>query len=104
MACHACQIGEDRLDLAIGTAFGGVEPAGHLLQIRLVAAIEISGDQVVLALEMIVKRALGEACLFGDGIDADAANPFSIEQLRRGIDNTFAGRAELLGHGAIYTD
>jgi len=101
---HARQIGEDSRDLLVDAALGGLEPAAHLLEVGLVAAVEIGGDQIVLAPEMVVERAFGEPCLFSHRIDADAADAFGIEQFRRRIDEAFAGGAGGFAHAVKYTD
>ena len=69
----------------------------------MVARGEIGGDQVVLALEVIIQRALGEAGLGRDLVDADAADAFIVEQRARRLDDTLAGRLGGLGIQRMYT-
>src|SRR5262249_29145916 len=98
MARHAREICEDRRDLLVRAPLGRLEPAGHLLEVRLVTAVEIGGEQVVLALEVVVERALGMPGLFGHGVAAAAAAAFGIEKFRRRVDETLAGGIWLLAH------
>lgn len=108
MAGGAGEVDEDRRDLVRQTAFGLLEPAGHQPEIGLVARFQIGGDELVLAGEMIIERALGHAGLFGDGVDADGADALAIKQLARRFDDAPArralgGLALSLGHAAMYT-
>ena len=92
MPRRAREVPEDRLDLCGQTALGLREPFSEQREVRLVARGEIGGDQVVLALEVVIQRALGEAGLGRDLVDADAADAFIVEQRARRLDDTLAGR------------
>ena len=58
-------------------------PLPEQRKIGLITSGEIRLDQIVLTLEMIVQRSLGDARLLGDGVYADAANAVIIEQRAR---------------------
>ncbi len=73
---------EDRLDLRRSHRLGLREPFPEQREVGLVARDEIGGDQVVLALEVIIQRALGEAGPGGDLVDADAADAFICRTAR----------------------
>src|SRR5207249_3172466 len=71
-----------------------IEGGEDLLGRRLVggalsyeAALQIGRDQRVLGREVVVERALGDADLGRDGIDADSANALQIEQLVGGLED-----------------
>ncbi len=71
-----------------------IERRKNLLGRRLVggaraheAALQIGGDQRVLGREMVIERALADADLGRDGVDADGANALQIEQLVGGLQN-----------------
>ena len=80
-----------RFDLGRQAAVGLGEPALEQRQIGLVAAGEIGRDQIVLAVEMIIQRALGDAGLRRHRVDADAADALAVEQRIRRRDDAFAG-------------
>ena len=66
------------------------EPSLEQGEIGLIAGSEVGGNQIVLALEMIVERLLGDARLLGDRIHADGADAFLIEQPVCDVDDAFA--------------
>jgi len=97
MPHRLAEIAEDALDLVGDVAIGLGEPALKERQIGLIADIEISRDQIVLAAKMIIERPLGDAGLFGHRIDADSADALAIEQLAGGFDDALTG-----GHGVAH--
>lgn len=92
-------MGEDRFDLVRNRAVRRVEPLGKQRKIGLVARLEIGGNQIVLALEMIVQCPLCELRRFRNGIHADSANALRIEQAAGSIENAVTGRVGCLWHG-----
>jgi hypothetical protein len=60
-------------------------------EIGLIARGKIRRDEIVLALEMIIQRSLGDAGLRRHGIDADAPDAVIVEQRIRRRDDAFAG-------------
>jgi hypothetical protein len=84
MARRAREIAEDALHLCRHPALALGEPALEQGQIGLIARFKIGRHQVVLALEVIIEGALGDACLRSDRVDADAPDALAIEQLRGG--------------------
>ena len=92
------QLFEDRGD-AIGHVtprFG--EPPAVGIEIGLVAVVEIGGDQIILALEMVIERTLGDTRLLRDRIDADGADALAIEQAVGRFDDALASGDFGLGH------
>jgi len=79
-----------RLVRQVAVGFG--EPSLKQGDIRLVAAGEISGDEIILALEMIIERPLGDPGFRRHGVDADAPDALAVEQPRGGGDDPFACR------------
>ncbi len=94
---------ENARNLLGGIALRFLEPAFEESKVRLVARLQMGGDQVVLATEMIVERALGDAGLFGDGIDADRTNAVAMEKPSGGLKDAFACRLGAVFHGSMYT-
>ena len=100
MSRRACQVTEDRLDLRRQASLRLREPLPEQREIGLVAAGEIGRDQIVLALEMIIQRPLGDTGLRRHRIDADAADAVIVEQRVRRRDDALACRDAGSCHGA----
>ena len=83
---------KDRLDFLGRAAVFLFEPSLVGIEIGLIAIGQIGLDQVVLALEVVVERAFGDACLLGHCVDADRAYALAVEEPVGGGDDTFAGR------------
>src|SRR6266436_1698628 len=81
------QILEDGLDPGRQAATALGEPALEQRQIGLVPATEIGRDQIVLAVEMIIQRALGDAGGRRHRVDAHALDALAVEQLARRSDD-----------------
>ena len=71
-------------------------------QRQLAVALEHRRQQVVLALEVIVERALGDPRRRGDLVDADAAEALPVEQLVGGIEDAAPGRSARLAIARRY--
>jgi len=91
-------------DLFRQSPFGLVEPIHETEQGRFVARLKVCRDQVVLAAKMIVERPFGNAGFLRDPIDADGSNPFSVEQLVGGLDNSMPCFSRAAFHFDKYTD
>jgi hypothetical protein len=104
MARISGEMRKDRLHFRRDLAVGLVEPALEQRQIRLVAHLEIGRDQIVLAAEVVIQRALGEAGFLGHRIDAHRADSLTVEQLAGGRDDALAGAGRCGGHGFMYTN
>src|ERR1700751_817152 len=63
-----------------------VEPALEKCEVRLVTAVEISCDEVGLAAEVVVERALRDASLLGNSVHAYATDTLTVKQLACGGD------------------
>ncbi len=103
VACRLRQMAKNTGNLLCDIAFRFLEPAFEESKVRLVARLEMGGDQVILAAEMIVERALGDAGLFGDGIDADRTDTVAMKKLSGGLKNAFACRLGTVSHSPMYT-
>ena len=60
-------------------------------QRELMLRLQHMGEQLVLALEVVVERALGDACRGGDLVHADAAVTPAAEQPIGGVEDALAG-------------
>ena len=99
MPRRARQIAEDAFHLGRQSALGLVEPLLEQRQVGLVARGEISGDQIVLAAEVIIQRALGDPGLGRHRVDADTADALAVEQFAGGRDDPIGGRYDRCAHG-----
>ena len=77
------ELAEDRLHLGGQRGRRPRRTSAGTAPVRLIARGEIGRDQIVLAAEMIIQRALGEAGLFRHRIDADGADALAVKQLAR---------------------
>jgi hypothetical protein len=75
------EMDENAAHLLGKSALGLVEPAPEKGEVRLVSAVEIGSDEIVLAAEVIVKRPLGDAGLLGNSVHADATDTLAVKQL-----------------------
>ena len=100
MPRRARQVAEDRCDLVRQSTFSLVEPPFEQRQIGLVARGEIGRNQIVLALEVIVQRPLGQPGLLGHRIDAHGPDALAVEQRAGGGDNALTGRIGRSSHDA----
>ena len=87
MARRLGELKEDAAYLFRQSAFGAGEPLRKQREIRLVAAMQIGRNQIVLALEVVIERPLGDAGFFRHGVHADAPDAFTVEQLARRRDD-----------------
>src|SRR5271170_6184748 len=83
---------EQNLDDFIRVAGVAFLPSAYTRHGEFMMQVEHRRQERVLALEMIVERALGDACELGDFIDADSAETLSVEKLISGIENAAPGR------------
>src|SRR5437764_10582928 len=91
-------------DLLDERAVALIDPAGVANQGRLVARREIGDEEIVLAAEMIIDGALGDAGAGGDRIHARAADALAVAEVVRCLDDLRPGRVGCLGHGRrMYT-
>jgi len=60
-------------------------------QRELMLRLQHTGEQLVLALEVIVERALGDPCRGRDLVHADAAVTLAAEQPIGGVEDALAG-------------
>jgi hypothetical protein len=81
-----------------GNPLEAIEVAEDLLAGRRVrrrqrpeAQHQVRRDQRVLGRVVVVERALAYACLGGDGVDADRADPLRIKQLVGGREDALGG-------------
>lgn len=70
----------------------------------LVLVFEHGADQRILAVEMVVKRLLGDAGGFGDGVDADPRETFPVEPIVCGRQDPSSGCVRIARHGSKYTN
>src|SRR6202011_2314299 len=80
---------------------GLVQPGGLAGERRLVACSEVSRNGVVLAGEMIVDRALGNAGLRRDRVHARAADSLSIKEGVGRLNDLLSGRTRVSSHGVV---
>ena len=66
------------------------ERVDPLLQPTLVMALEVRRDELGLAREVPVQRALGDAGALGDRVDAHGVDPLGVEELLRGVEDALA--------------
>src|SRR5262249_45439099 len=93
---------EDPGHLVGEVAIRAGEPALKHRKVRLIADLQICGDQIVLAAEVIIKRALGHAGLRRYGIDTHGADTLAVEQFGCSFQNAIARRYGRLPHSSSY--
>src|SRR5262249_41369729 len=81
------KIDEDAAHLLSEPTFRLVEPTLEKCEVRLVTAMEIGCDKVVLAAEVVVERALRDAGLLGNRVHAHATDTLTVKQLACGGDD-----------------
>ena len=86
------EVSEDALDLGGQAIVYLGEPLLEQREIRLIASGKIRRHEVVLAPEMIIQRALGNAGLRRHRVDADAADAVIVEQRIRRRDDALPRR------------
>ena len=102
MFSRFCDPFENRQGFFRQAALRLFEPDPECIQIRLIARLQIGGYQIVLALEMVVNRLLGDACLFRHSIDADGPNAVAVKQMIGCIQYALFGIDTVARHG-LYT-
>jgi hypothetical protein len=103
MSRRTGKVAKDPFDLCRQPVVGLGEPLLEQRKIGLVAAGKIGRHEIVLALEMIVERPLGDAGLRRHGVDAHAPDAVSIEELARRRNDAFACRGPRSCHARKYT-
>src|SRR5215207_5784004 len=100
----AGEVAKDALDLSRQPVVGLREPLPEQREIGLIAGSKIRRDEIVLALEMIIQRSLGDAGLRRHRIDADAPDAVVVEQRVRRRNNALTRRDAGSCHINMYTD
>ena len=84
------QVGEDAADFVCQPSLTASKPLLEQGEVRLVATMEVGGNQVILAREVVVQRPLGYAGLFGHGVHAHRPDALAVEQLAGRSDDALA--------------
>lgn len=103
ITCRLGQMAKYAGNFLCDITFDLAEPLLEQCEVRPVAGLQMCGDQVVLAAEVIVERALGDAGLFGNRVDADRADTIPMEELAGCVKNAFACGLGAIFHGSKYT-
>lgn len=98
VARGAREMDENAPDLLGESALGLVEPTLEKGEIRLVSAVEIGSDEIVLAAEVIVERPLGDPGLLGNSVHADATDTLAVKQLACSGDDALSRGSRVACH------